>query len=72
MSISLSLHRLQTGSLYHLTLTILVGITVLFSFRHVSLVILMTNAYWFDYKLIALAFISFLFLINYLGRSEKN
>jgi NADH-ubiquinone oxidoreductase chain 5 len=69
-SIGSSLHRLQTGSLYHLTLTILVGITILFSVRHLSLIVSFVDAYWLDYKLAILIFLSFLFLITYSESSE--
>jgi NADH-ubiquinone oxidoreductase chain 5 len=62
-------HRLQTGSMYHLTLTILAGITILYSLRQLSLIISMADIYWLDYKLVVLIFISFLFLISY---SESN
>ena len=70
--IGLSLHRLQTGSLYHLTLTILVGITVLFSLRHLSIIISVADVYWLDYKLVVLIFISFLFLISSLESSKED
>lgn len=65
LSVSSSLHRLQTGSMYHLTLTILVGITMLFSLRQFFLIVSIADIYWLDYKLVALVFSSFLFLINY-------
>ena len=49
VNVGSSLHRLQTGSLYHLTLTILVGITTLFSFRHFLLIsILAPNTRWLE------------------------
>ena len=67
-----SLHRLQSGSLYHLTLTILVGITVLFSLRQLSLITALADVYWLDYKLAILMFISFLFLISYSENSETD
>ena len=65
-----TIHRLQTGSLYHLTLTLLVGMTVLFSLRQFSLVVSFVDVYWLDYKLIVLVFISFLFLLNYFEDNE--
>ena len=67
-----SLHRLQSGSIYHLTLTILVGITMLFSLRQFSLIISLADIYWLDYKLAVLIFISFLFLISYSENSEND
>lgn len=47
--VSFNYHRLQTGFLYHLTATILIGITLLFSLKQFFGVILMTNIYM-DYK----------------------
>lgn len=70
LSVGSSLHRLQTGSIYHLTLTILVGITMLFSLRQLFLIISITDIYWLDYKLVVLVFSSFLFLINYSSNTE--
>ena len=67
-----SLHRLQTGSIYHLTLTILIGITLLFSLRQFSLILSIADVYWLDYKLVTLVFFSFLFLINYSESLNKD
>jgi len=72
VSIGSSFHRLQTGSIYHLTLTILIGITLLFSFRQLSIFISIISFYSFDVKLIILVFISFLFLISYFKNSETD
>jgi NADH-ubiquinone oxidoreductase chain 5 len=58
-----SLHRLQTGSIYHMTLTILIGITALFSLRQLSLFMFIADSYWVDYKLVV--FVSLLFLLSY-------
>ena len=69
--IGLSLHRLQTGHLYHITLIILLGISVLSSSRHLSIVICIMNAYWVDYKLTILIFVSCFFLINYLENFKR-
>jgi NADH-ubiquinone oxidoreductase chain 5 len=71
-SIGSKLHSLQSGSLYHLTLTILVGITILFGFRQLSLIISIADIYWLDYKLLTLIFISFLFLTGYSKESESD
>lgn len=65
-----SIHRLQTGSIYHLMLTILIGITTLFSLRQLSLAISLADLYWLDYKLFILAFTLFLFLISYSDNSK--
>lgn len=61
--ISSKLHRLQTGSLYHLMLTFLVGSTFLFGLRQLSLIVSIVDNYWLDHKMVALMFISFLYLI---------
>ena len=65
ISIGSKLDKLQTGSIYHLTLTVLAGITVLFSLKQLLLVVSALNGYWLDSKLVVLVFISFLFLINH-------
>ena len=67
-----SLHSIQTGSIYHLTLTILAGITVLFGLRQILCVVSIGDVYWLDYKLLALVFISFLFLISYSESTEND
>jgi len=69
LSIGSSLHRLQTGSIYHLTLTVLVGITILFSLRQLFFIISTVDIYWLDYKLVVLVLISILFLANYYDSS---
>jgi NADH-ubiquinone oxidoreductase chain 5 len=69
-SIGSKLHSLQSGSLYHLTLTILISTTILFGFRQLSLIFSVAGSYWFDYKSLTLVFISFLFLISYSNNSE--
>jgi NADH-ubiquinone oxidoreductase chain 5 len=69
-SIGSSLHRLQTGSIYHLTLTILIGTTLLFGLRQLSLIISIADVYWLDYKLATLIFVLFSFLINYSESSD--
>lgn len=70
--VSSGFHRIQTGSMYHLTLTILAGITVLFGLRQLSFVVLIADVYWLDYKLLVLVFISFLFLISYPEGTESD
>lgn len=69
-SIGSSLHSLQSGSIYHLTLTILIGITTLFGAHQLSLVIALNEFYWLDYKSILLIFVSFLFVLCYSHTSE--
>ena len=70
LAIGSRLHSIQTGSIYHLTLTILIGMTTLFSLRQFSILTLTGDVYWLDYKLIVVTLISFLFLMNYSENSE--
>lgn len=64
-----TIHRLRTGSLYHLTLTLLVGMTLTFSFREMSLLVSTANTY-LDYKFFAIILTVFLFLLSYSKNSE--
>ena len=66
LSIGSSLHNMQTGALYHISATILMGISLLFGFRQCSLFIISTDSYWIDYKLFALGIVLIFFIINYL------
>jgi len=52
------LHKSQTNSLYHYTLIILTGITILFSFRKIWFI----YEYTIDYRLFVLIFISLFFV----------
>lgn len=67
-----SIHRLQTGYIYHLTVTILVGITTLFSVRQFFLLVSTIDGYWLDYKLFVLVFVSILFLVSYTENIESD
>jgi NADH-ubiquinone oxidoreductase chain 5 len=60
LNIAYSLHRMQTGKLYHYTLVILVGITSLFGFRQIWLIF----EYIIDYRIFVLIFILICYLIN--------
>lgn len=64
-AISYNFHRLRTGSIYHMTLTILIGTTLLFSLRQILLIVLALDMYLFDYKFLLLILFSFLFTINF-------
>ena len=65
-----NIHKLQSGSLYHLTLTILIGITSLFSLRQIFLLASFADIYWIDYKMLTIVLLSFLFLVSYSESSE--
>ena len=71
-SIGSKIHDLQTGSLYHLTLTILIGFTLLFGLRQLAeVVVSYMNPFWSDFKLVVLIFILFIFSISYSESSEN-
>ena len=61
LKIASNLHKMQTGFVYHYTLTILIGLTVLFNLRQLWL----TFEYSIDYRLFILTFILFFFVINF-------
>ena len=66
-----SLHKLQTGHIYHYNLLILIGITILFGIR--QLWVFFGCYYFIDYRLFAILFILFLFLANTENEfSDKN
>ena len=66
LSLGSSLHKLQSGILYHISATILIGISLLFGFRQYSLFLLSTDSYWVDYKLFTLGIISVFFITSYI------
>ena len=71
-SMGSKIHNLQTGSLYHLTLTILIGFTLLFGLRQLTEVaVSYMNPFWSDFKLVVLIFILFIFSISYSEDSEN-
>jgi len=72
VSTSSSLHRLQSGSIYHMTLMILAGITILLGLRQLLMTATMADLYWLDYKLIVLIFITFVFLTRYSETSQMD
>lgn len=65
LKIGTSLHKLQTGYLYHYTLVILIGMTLLFGVRQV---VLYTDS-MLDLRLVILIFLLTFFLVN---NSEKS
>jgi NADH-ubiquinone oxidoreductase chain 5 len=66
MRLGSNFHNFQTNSIYHMTLTILVSISVLFTFRQGLIFIS-----YIDYKTIIIIFILFLFSISFLNNSKK-
>jgi NADH-ubiquinone oxidoreductase chain 5 len=61
LKISSNLHKMQSGFIYHYTLTILIGVTIMFSVRQFSLIF---DDYFIDYRLFVIIFVLFYFLIN--------
>lgn len=66
MQVGSNLHSLQSNSMYHMTLTILVSISVLFSFRQGLIFIS-----YIAYKIIIIIFILLLFSISFFNNSKK-
>jgi NADH-ubiquinone oxidoreductase chain 5 len=66
LNIAYSLHKMQTGKLYHYTLIILIGVTSLLCFRQIWL----TFEYMLDYRIFILIFILVFFLLNSVSNSE--
>lgn len=60
--LALNLHKMQSGYLYHFTFSILIGITVLLSFKQLWFIF----QYSLDYRIFFLFFIVLFFLINHL------
>ena len=60
LKIGSSLHKLQTGYIYHYTFTILIGMTVFVALRQT---LFFTN-YLIDYRLLFIIFVTVFFIIN--------
>jgi NADH-ubiquinone oxidoreductase chain 5 len=60
LKVSHSLHKMQTGFIYHYTFLILIGVTMLIGVRQLWVIL----DYFVDYRLFALTFILILFLVN--------
>jgi NADH-ubiquinone oxidoreductase chain 5 len=71
LKIGSSIHKLQTGHLYHYNLLILIGITVLFSIRQFW--VYLGCYYFIDYRLFAIFIVVLFFLIhtNELDKTES-
>ena len=61
LKVSSNLHNMQSGSIYHYNLLVLVAVTLLFGFREIWL----TFGYFLDYRIFFLLFILTFFLINF-------
>jgi hypothetical protein len=62
LKIGSSIHKLQTGYIYHYNLLLLIGITVLFGIR--QLWVFFGCYYFIDYRLLVIFFILLIFLTN--------
>lgn len=60
LKVGSSLHKMQTGYIYHYTLFILIGVTLLFGVRQLWII----SGYFVDYRLLALVFVLLFFLVN--------
>ena len=65
LSIGSSLHNMQTGVLYHVSATIVLGTSLLFYFKQFSLFVLFIDSYLMNYKLFVLGIVLMFFIINY-------
>lgn len=57
-----TVHKMQTGFIYHYTLVILIGVTILFGIRQFWL----TFGFFMDFRLFILVFVQLFFIINIL------
>lgn len=62
INISSSLHSMQTNHIYHYSLVILIGITILFGVRELQF--LKSFGLVIDYRLIVIIFILIFFIVN--------
>jgi NADH-ubiquinone oxidoreductase chain 5 len=60
LKIGSSLHKMQTGFIYHYTLIILIGVTLVFGFRQIWLIF----GFFIDFRLFILIFILMFFVVN--------
>jgi len=66
LRIGTGLHKLQSGYIYHYTLVILIGITFLFGIKQ----LLLLFGFFIDYRMFALTFVLFFFIINSLNKQD--
>jgi NADH:ubiquinone oxidoreductase subunit 5 (subunit L)/multisubunit Na+/H+ antiporter MnhA subunit len=66
LKIGSSLHNMQTGYIYHYTLSILIGSTLLFGLRQLWLIF----GFFIDYRIFILIILLLFFIINI--KNEKN
>lgn len=64
LAIGFNLHKMQTGFIYHYTLVILVGITLLIGARQLWVVF----DFFVDYRILVLIFVLYFFLVSYIEK----
>lgn len=70
LKIGSNLHKMQSGFIYHYTLLILIGLTLLFGARQLWIIF---DYYFIDYRLFVIIFVLFFFLINsFLSKSNND
>jgi len=67
LKVGSSLHKMQTGFIYHYTLVILIGLTILFGLRQSWLFF----GFVMDYRLFIIIFILVFFLVNSIKNNEE-
>jgi len=60
LKVGTSLHKMQTGNIYHYSLAILIGLTILFGYRQMWLMF----GFYVDYRIFMLVLISVFFIVN--------
>jgi hypothetical protein len=66
LKIGSNIHKMQTGSIFHYTLIILIGVTLFFGLREVWLVF----EFFMDYRLFILIFVLSFFIVNHVKNNN--
>jgi NADH-ubiquinone oxidoreductase chain 5 len=69
LKIGSNLHKMQSGFIYHYTLIILIGLTLLFGARQLWVIF---DSYFIDYRLFVVIFIFFFYLIECFSSKSYN
>ena len=71
LKIGSNLHKMQTGFIYHYTLLILIGVTVLFGFRQIWLFYEYNLDFFIDFNIFFLLFILIFFVVTYSSNNKE-
>lgn len=71
LKIGTNLHKMQTGFIYHYTLLILIGVTVLFGLRQVWLFYESNLDFFIDFNIFFLLFILVFFIVSYSSDNKE-